>query len=75
MEKLMELVIRPWCVWCLTGFGKGLLIVGIVTATMNKSFGGFTPILWFLLALACYLLAITVVTMLILARLNNTARS
>ena len=75
MEKLMELVVRPWCVWCLTGFGKGLLIVGIVTAAMNKSFGGFTPILWFLLALACYLLAITVVTMLILARLNSKVQS
>ncbi len=29
-----------------------LLIVGIVTAALNVTFGGFTPILWFLLALA-----------------------
>ena len=29
-----------------------LLIVGIVTAALNASFGGFTPIMWFLLALA-----------------------
>jgi len=29
-----------------------LLIVGIVTAALNATFGGFTPILWFLLALA-----------------------
>jgi len=29
-----------------------LLIVGIVTAALNTTFGGFTPILWFLLALA-----------------------
>ena len=29
-----------------------LLIVGIVTAALNVTFGGFTPIMWFLLALA-----------------------
>ena len=29
-----------------------LLIVGIVTAALNAKFGGFTPIMWFLLALA-----------------------
>ncbi len=28
-----------------------LLIVGIVTAAFNVTFGGFTPIMWFLLAL------------------------
>ncbi len=28
-----------------------LLIVGIVTAALNATFGGFTPIMWFLLAL------------------------
>ncbi len=27
------------------------LIVGIVTAALNATFGGFTPIMWFLLAL------------------------
>jgi hypothetical protein len=28
-----------------------LVIVGIVTAALNKTFGGFTPIMWFMLAL------------------------
>jgi len=28
-----------------------LLIVGIITAALNATFGGFTPIMWFLLAL------------------------
>jgi len=28
-----------------------LLIIGIVTAALNATFGGFTPIMWFLLAL------------------------
>jgi uncharacterized membrane protein len=28
-----------------------LVVVGIVTAALNTTFGGFTPIMWFLLAL------------------------
>ncbi len=71
MKKLIGWVIQPWCVWCLTAFGKALLVVGIITAVIGKSFGGFTPILWFLLAFACYLIAILVVTMQILSRLES----
>ena len=33
-----------------------LLIVGIVTAALDITFGGFTPMLWFLLALAVLLI-------------------
>ena len=33
-----------------------LLIVGIVTAALDAKFGGFTPIMWFLLALAVLLI-------------------
>ena len=29
-----------------------LLIFGIITSALNTSFGGFTPTMWFLLALA-----------------------
>jgi uncharacterized membrane protein len=28
-----------------------LVIAGIVTAALNKTFGGFTPVMWFLLAI------------------------
>jgi hypothetical protein len=28
-----------------------LAVVGIVTAALNATFGGFTPIMWFLLAI------------------------
>ena len=33
-----------------------LVIVGIVTAVLNVSFGGFTPVMWFLLALVVLLI-------------------
>ncbi len=34
------------------------LIVGIVTAALNVTFGGFTPILWFVLAIVAILIII-----------------
>ena len=33
--------------------GLACLIVGIVAAAMDKAFGGFTPIVWFLIAIFC----------------------
>lgn len=38
--------------------GFALLIVGIVTAALNVSFGGFSPILWFLLAIFCFIIVV-----------------
>ncbi len=35
-----------------------MLIVGIVTAALNATFGGFTPIMWFLIALWAMLVVI-----------------
>ncbi len=34
------------------------LIIGIVTAALNLTFGGFTPIMWFVLALWAVLVII-----------------
>ena len=35
-----------------------LVIVGIITAALNATFGGFTPLTWFLLALIVILIMI-----------------
>lgn len=35
-----------------------LLIVGIVTAAIDKNFGGFTPVTWFILAFGIILVII-----------------
>jgi hypothetical protein len=40
---------------CYRFLGVAGLIVGIVTAGMDKSFGGWTPIYWFLLSFAAFL--------------------
>jgi len=38
--------------------GIAILIVGIVTAALNVTFGGFAPILWFLLAIVVFMIVI-----------------
>ena len=48
--KLMRDILE----WLVVAF----LIVGIVTAALNITFGGFTPMLWFLLALVAILIII-----------------
>ena len=35
-----------------------MLIVGVVTGALNATFGGFTPIIWFLIALLAVLIII-----------------
>jgi len=35
-----------------------MLFVGIVTAALNATFGGFTPVMWFVIALAAILIII-----------------
>jgi len=75
MKKLMECMTKPAAIWYFGGLGDALLIVGIITAAIGLTIGGFMPIYWFLLALACYLGMIWVVTMRILARLESKAES
>ena len=38
--------------------GIAILIVGIVTAALDVTFGGFAPILWFLLAIVVFMIVI-----------------
>jgi len=75
MKKLIECMTKSACICCLGSLGVALLIVGIVTAGINATFAAFTPIIWFLLALACYLGMIWVALMRILARLESKAQS
>jgi uncharacterized membrane protein YiaA len=55
METLLKFTTKPGWVIFLRLLGISLLIVGIITAALNATFGGFQPILWFLLALAAFL--------------------
>ena len=49
-QKVMRNILE----WLVVAF----FIVGIVTAALNVTFGGFTPILWFVLAIVAILIII-----------------
>ena len=50
----MKLARDGW-IFFLRILGVSLLIIGIATAALGVSFGGFTPVFWVLLALASFL--------------------
>ena len=75
MDELTKIATNPFLMWFYGAIGDALLIVGIVTAVMNVTIGGFTPMLWFLLAIPCYLGLIWVVALRILANLEKQAGS
>ncbi len=54
MEKLLNFMSRSEPNICFRFLGVAMLIVGIITTAMDKSFGGWTPIYWFLLAFAAF---------------------
>ncbi len=75
MKKLSECMTKPATMWCFAGLGVAFIIVGIVTAAINRTFAAFTPMLWFLLAIFCGVGKIWVVAMRILARLESKTQS
>jgi hypothetical protein len=54
VEKKKVKLLRDILEWLVVIF----TIVGIVTAALNITLGGFTPILWFVLAFWCILIII-----------------
>ena len=52
-----------------------LMIVGIITAVLNVTFGGFTPVLWFLLAFWAVLIIICMEVTMIRAFLESKKES
>ena len=71
MDELTKLAARPLFMWYFGILGDAFLVVGIVTAAMEITIAGFTPMIWFLLAFACYLGMIWTVVLRILARLES----
>ncbi len=55
MENLLRFTMRPGWIIFLRLLGISLLIVGMLTAALDATYGGFTPILWVLLGIAAFL--------------------
>jgi len=54
MNMLMEFSTRPVTRMSLRLLGVAFVIVGIVSAAYDKSFAGFIPIIWFVMALCAF---------------------
>ena len=54
MTAMIKILTEPWMLWLCGSFGDSLVIVGIVTAALDKQIAGFTPITWILLGMVFY---------------------
>jgi len=55
IDKLLELTAQKGWIFFLRILGVALVIAGLITAALNVTLAGFTPLLWILLALASFL--------------------
>ena len=61
--------------WCFGILGDIFLVFGVIAAIRIAVIAGFTPMLWFLLAIVCYVIMIMIITLRILARLENQQKN
>jgi hypothetical protein len=72
MEWLLRFWSRTDVFICGAGIiGDILLVVGIVTAVLNTSIAGFTPVVWILLAFVLYITMIFSAVLRIMRRLET----
>ncbi|MFC1964673.1 hypothetical protein ACFLWG_01540 [Chloroflexota bacterium] len=73
---MADWLLKFWCrkeaFVCATGIiGNMLLLIGIVTAALNTSIAGFTPVIWILLAFILYVTMIFSVSLRIMTHLES----
>lgn len=72
----MNWLLKLWCradiFICGAGIiGNVLLLIGIITAALNTSIAGFTPVVWILLAFILYVTMIFSATLRIMTHLES----
>jgi hypothetical protein len=75
MTALMKMLTKPAMMWLCGSFGDALVIVGIVTAALDKQIAGFTPLTWIVLAMVFYFYFIISIAARIMISLEGKARS
>ncbi len=73
---MTDVLLKFWCrkgiFVCASGImGNVFLLVGIITAALNTSIAGFTPVVWMLLAFILYVIMIFSVTLRIMTHLES----
>ncbi len=73
---MTDLLLKFWCRKGIFVCGSGIignvfLLIGIITAALNTSIAGFTPVVWMLLAFILYVIMIFSVTLRIMTHLES----
>lgn len=76
MDWLLRFWRRKGVFVCCSGIlGDILLVIGIITAALDRNISGFTPVVWILLAFVCYVTMIFSVVLNILRHLETRQQS
>jgi len=74
MTFLIKMLTEPAMLWLCGSLGDALVIVGIVTAAMDKQIAGFTPMTWILLGMVFYFYFVISLAARIMVSLEGKAR-
>ena len=75
MSELYKPIPRNIIMWCFGILGDIFLVFGVITAIKIAVIAGFTPVLWFLLAIICSIIMVLIITLRIYARLENQQKN
>lgn len=73
MTALLKMLAEPAMLWLCGACGDSLVIVGIVTAALDRQIAGFTPITWILLGMVFYFYFIISIAARIMVSLEGKA--
>ena len=74
MTALIKILTEPAMLWLCGSLGDSLVIVGIITAALDKQIAGFTPMTWILLGMVFYFYFIISIAARIMVSLEGKAR-
>lgn len=74
MTFLIKMLTESAMLWLCGFFGDALVIVGIVTAALDKQIAGFTPMTWILLGMVFYFYFIISLAARIMVSLEGKAK-
>jgi len=75
MDDMLKPIANPVFMWIYGLSGDALIIIGIIAAVKNVTIAGFSPAIWFLLAIACYVIMVWIVALRILVNVENRTGS
>ena len=73
MTALIKMLTEPAMLWLCGACGDTLVIVGVITAALDKQIAGFAPVTWILLGMTFYFYFIISIAARIMVSLEGKA--